>query len=313
MAFYQAKPLQVGVVCAISLAVASCFSGKVGKDELRDPISPTGVSLGLQVNLAKGSSTANVVSAIYENGQQQALVGGDYFSAESQATDEMVVLRSIENLSGNYEGSVGVSGLTDSVVVATEHDPQVAREDRWYPTDELVVDPGPNQTLVGYRETFTFPDEVTLAVNQTEFSDRSSNVELSWTPGNGQQMLSNALVSCRNSAGEDYTYSQVNVLGADSAGTASIPMTQLVPNQDIINVGRDIFQQVYSLMSVALSATYGFNVLKAVEVPLSRVTITQCDIDLTLYREVAFPRPETVEGGYIIASTSDTLRLTYTP
>lgn len=298
---------------SVAMGLSGCFNGESGKDLLREPIATEGISMGLQVNLAKNASVANTIASIYKDGKRQPLVGGDYFSATASSTGEQSVLRSIDNLEGDYLGTVGVSGLQDSVVVKTEYDAQVARQDRWYPTDQLLVDPGPDTTLVGYEQSFRFPDPVTLSVAQTEFTDRSGSIDISWTPGNGEQMLSNALVSCRNSGGEAYTYSRVYRHGADSAGSVSISMSELIPNQDIINVGVELVQQVYSLMSVAVSASYGFGILQAVDIPLSRFTIQSCDIDLTLYREIAVPKPANVSGGFAIASTSDSLKITYTP
>ena len=129
--------------------LASCFSGSGEKDNLRDPITNTGISLGLQVNLPLQSTTAYAVTAFYKEGVRQPLVGGDFFLASSENQGDSAVLKSLENLSGDYQGSLAVLDEFDQVIVATVYDPQRAREDRWYPTDELLVDPGPNRDLLG--------------------------------------------------------------------------------------------------------------------------------------------------------------------
>ena len=93
--------LRLSTLLGVGLLLAAC--GGTGKqDTLRDPVSQTGISVGLQVNLPRNASSADAAATIFKNAQRQPLVGGDFFMARSTVDD--AVLKSVENLSGDYLG-----------------------------------------------------------------------------------------------------------------------------------------------------------------------------------------------------------------
>lgn len=306
------SPIRVGTLLGVGLLLAAC--GGTGKqDELRDPISQTGISVGLQVNLPLDATNADAAATIFKNAQRQPLVGGDFFMARSTVDD--AVLKSVENLSGDYLGRVAVAGPTDPVTLSTEYDPIRAREDRWYPVDALLIDPGPNPDLVGYSGEILFPAplEITSASNAT-YTSRNDNIALTWTPGDGQQMTSNAVVTCVDASGRSYRYPRFNVLGnVDGAGTFTLQVNDIIPNTNIINAVATFVHEVSTLITVALLEYYSYGLVSVSNVPLATFVVQHCDVDLTVFREIGYPLPQNVAGGFVIGSTSDTVRFRFDP
>ena len=294
----------------LCVPLGACFTGTGNKDALRQPVSQTGISVGLQVNLPLNTTQADAVASIYKDGTRQPLVGGDFFQADT-STDS-VMLTSLENLSGDYRGKVSVTGSTDPVTLSTQYDPVKARQDRWYPVDQLLIDPGPNEDLVGYSETVTFPAPLrNLTINSTTYTSRSDNIVLNWDAANGDQMNTTSVVTCHTSDGNNYTYPLFYVLGnVDSAGTYTLPVGDIIPNTNIINAVATLANEVAAIItaSVINASTYGL--VTAKNIPLATVTLKSCDVDMTVYRENGFALPPNVKGGYAISSTSDTVHFT---
>ncbi len=312
------------VPVAATALLASCFTGTGEKDELRGSIPSTGISLGLQVNLPAGSNEASAVASIYEDGVRQPLVGGDFFIATSVNQGDYAILKTLENLSGDYQGDLTVLDENDEVIIATEYDPQRAREDRWYPTDQLLVDPGPNANLVGYSETFSFPERLqNLAIDQDEYDSRSDDVVLTWDAGAGEQMNSSAVVTCYDAEGDTFSYPIRNVLGqapVDAAGTYTLQVRDIIPNESIINAVARIEEEVITILTAAILEIVTYGLVDSRNIPLASFEMTHCDVDLTVFREIAFdlpidptPNDNSSIGGFAIASTSETVSFTYRP
>ena len=306
------------IAVVATFLLASCFDGNGEKDNLRDPISDTGISLGLQVNLPLNSTTAQAVAAIYKDGTRQPLVGGDFFLASSENQGDSAVLKSLENLSGDYQGALNVLDEFDQIIIATVYDPQRAREDRWYPTDQLLVDPGPNEDLVNYSETFSFPALLeNLTINQQEFSARSDMINLAWTSAGNLdpeeiQMSSNAVITCYGVDGSTVSYPRFNVLGTDD-GSATLDVGDFIPNVNILNAVATLQAEVLTIISAALLEVVTFGLVDSRDIPLATFELAYCTVDVTVFREQGFALPDQVSGGFAIASTSDNVRFTFRP
>ena len=300
-------------LASLCVPLSACFLGTGNQDSLRQPVSQTGISVGLQVNLPLNATQADAVASIYKDGVRQPLVGGDFFQADT--TTDSAMLKSLENLSGDYRGKVAVAGSADAVTLSTQYDPIRARQDRWYPVDQLLIDPGPNQDLVGYSETVTFPAPLqNLAINNTIFTSRSDNIVLTWDAANGQQMNSTAVVTCHTSDGNAYTFPTFNVLGqVDSAGTYTLPVGDIIPNVNIINAVATLANDLAAIITAAVLNASTYGLVSANNIPLATVTLQSCDVDLTVYREIGFSLPANVSGGYAISSTSDTVHFRFQP
>lgn len=300
--------------------LGACFGGTGEQDTLRDAPSATGISLGLQVNLARDASTADSAATIFKDGARQPLVGGDFFIARSSVDD--AVLKSLENLSGDYSGRLNVQGEGDTVTISTEYDPIRAREDRWYPVDQLQIDPGPNPDLVGYTSEVIFPAplEITSARTAT-YTDPDDDIVLTWTAGSSDQMTANAIVTCSDASNKTYTFPVFNVLGSsqnsnnpDGAGTYTLQVSDIIPNTNIIEAVATFQHEVATIITAALLEYYTFGLISATNIPLSTFQVESCDVQLTVFRENDYSEnlPDGV-GGFIVGSTSDTVTFRFVP
>lgn len=302
------------VLYLLCLPLTACFSGS-DKDSLRSEPAESGVFLGLQANLPAGEVKANVAASIYYDGVKQPLVGGDLFLASSENAADQEALKSLENLSGNYLGTVTVADITDTVTIETVYDPELAREDRWYPIDELLVDPGPNKVLQGYSQDFAFPqaiENLTIA-SGSSYSSRAQSIDLTWTPGDGDQMHLNGIVNCVSTGGQHYNYA-VSRFYAGDTGAVSPLVSDFIPNDTLINTVGTIAHEILTILSAALLEVYTFGLIDSSDIEFSTFELSSCDVDLTVFREVGLPVPAGTEGGsFAIASTSDTVSFTYNP
>ena len=127
----------IPLLCVLLPALTACYSGE--SDSLRAPVSNEGVSVTIQANLPAGLLQANVAASYFQDGRKAALVAGDIIVAKSDT--DSAILRSLQNLSGDYSTVVDLSDATAGIEFAVDFDPVAARADRWYPVDELLVDP----------------------------------------------------------------------------------------------------------------------------------------------------------------------------
>jgi len=290
--------------------MSGCKSSN-SNDSLRDPVSDTGISAAIQANLPLGAMQSQVAASVYKDGVKQPLVGGDIFKAYSESTS--TILRSIENLSGDYVSELNTLNPGFGVNFEVEFDPQAAREDRWYPADTLVVDPGPSD-LIGYSAHVDFPAELRLASPQAGevYLDRSDQIMLSWNASaDTEQIRITSIQQCDYPGGalewaRSFTY-------PTDTGTQSIPVGDLVPSTGLLNsVATIVGQLSVILSSLAIEAiTYGL--VDAKPINISGYQVQTCTITLTVFREVAGQLGAGVTGGYAIASTSDSVSVVFQP
>ncbi|MCG8668748.1 MAG: hypothetical protein MI867_04995 [Pseudomonadales bacterium] len=300
-------------VLGLTVALASCFGGGES-DKLRNGVSQEGISLGLQADLPSDSLNINVVASIYEDGARQPLVGGDFFIASSHIDDDR--LTSLENLSGDYKGTVEIASVDDIVTVETVYDPERAREDRWYPSDELYYDPGPNEALVGYGDDFEFPDRLTnVAISSASFSSRSDDVSVTWDAGTADQASLSAVVTCVD-GDDEISYPFFTAIGNDD-GSHTFDVGDVIPNELIVNAVGTIEAEIATILAALYLNLLIPGLVDASDIPLDTFDMDYCDVNLTLFREEGLTLPDGVEGGFVISSSSqqigDDYSFRYTP
>ena len=302
-----------GILLISPLLLTGCSFGTDETDQLRTPPAPQGISVGLQVNLPADSLTTDAVASIYEDGKRKPLVGGDFFLVAAAGADAMLI--SEENLSGIYSGQIDVANEYASVTLSTVHDPLRARQDRWYPVDELLIDPGPDEDLVGYSETITFPARLeNLTTDASIYTNYNNNIILSWDADNGDQMNSLAVVTCHGNNHQSHTFPKYNVLGdVDMDGSYTLQVNDIIPEFAYIETVASFYLDIITVITAHILNIASFGLIDIDNEPGIRFEITSCDVALTVFREIAFPLPENVAGGYAISSTSNTVRFRFEP
>lgn len=294
--------LAVCILCF--LTISGCKSGS-SSDELRGSVSTTGVSATIQANLPRGSSHTQVAASVYEDGEKQPLVGGDVFTASSESAS--TVLRSIENLSGDYLSDLLTLNPGYGVDFEVVFDPQAAREDRWYPTDVLLVDPGPGD-LIGYSAHIDFPPELQLSSPQRgeRYLDRSDEIILGWNPSpDTEQIRITSIQQCEYANGA-LKWARTFTLPTDTGGH-TIPISDVVPASGILNSVASIVGQLSVLLSSAITEGVTLGLVKAEPINMADYQIRYCTITLNVFREVSGQLGPGITGGYAIASTSDSV------
>ncbi len=297
------------LVTVLAVGVSACAQNN-SDDKLRDPVPETGVAANIQVNIPSDQLKAAIAASVYKDRVKQPLVGGDVFVAVSDNDNQ--VLRSIENLSGNYQGIIDVSSQGDPVEVNIVHDADAAREDRWYPYETLQVDPGPGP-LVGYTATVIAPAPVYINSPQegSLYHDRSDEILLTWDPADGQQMRISSRVTCTDGH-SSLTYGISSVLGEDD-GSETLTVGSIIPNEAFINPIVDVFAELSMVIVATVLDAVTFGLINGSALTLENFDLTSCTIDLTLFREVDGQLDAAYSGGYAIGSTSDTVTITYQP
>lgn len=304
--------LKCGLLILSTLALTSCYTGS-SPDSLRQAVSDVGVSAEVWGNLPYGSTEAQVAASVYRDGEKKALVGGDVVKAYSESSS--AILRSIENLGGDYVAGLSVINRGAGVDFEVEHDPQGAREDRWYPTEELLVDPGPGE-LVGYNAQLDFPEPLILSdpADGTRYANRSDAITLNWTADpNAEQMRLTAVLTC-NSESRSVSWARSQIIdNTGDPGTFSLTVGDLIPNTGLLTTVVDAVSQLSVIIASAIVSQYTYGLINPDPVQVESFAVTDCDISLTLFREVSGTLGDGITGGFAVASSSATINLVYEP
>ncbi len=154
-----------------------------------------GLFMYAEANRHEAADNAEVVAAVFDNGEAVNLVGGDLFEARTDT--ERVLLKKGGYFDGSYAESLPVDNSVQDVYFNVVHEPVEARSQRWYPVDILNIDPGPGE-LVGKSARVSFPQPVTInaPVADTVYTSISDTINLDWISGNGDNMRVLASVEC---------------------------------------------------------------------------------------------------------------------
>lgn len=154
-----------------------------------------GLFVYAEANRHEADDSAEVVAAVFDEGEAVNLVAGDVFEARTET--ERVLLTKGGYFDGSYAQSLPVDNSVQDVFFNVVHEPVEAREDRWYPVDILNIDPGPGE-LVGKSARVSFPQPVTinLPVAGTVYSSINDAINLEWIQRNGDNMRVLASVEC---------------------------------------------------------------------------------------------------------------------
>ena len=122
-------------------------------------VPDVGLFMYAEANRHESQDSAQVAAAVFDDGEPVALVGGDVF--EARTVSQRVLLTGGGRYVGSYAASLPIDDSIHDVFFNVVHEPIETREDRWYPIDIAIIDPGPGE-LVGKSATVTFPPEVTI-------------------------------------------------------------------------------------------------------------------------------------------------------
>ena len=302
--------VRVFVVIAGFLNLCSCYTGS--SDSLREPVSQEGVSATVHADLPSDSSVVSVAASFYKNGVKQPLVGGDIIIAESDV--DASILRSLENLSGNYLSQLDLSDVGAGVAFSIIHDPEAAREDRWYPLDELMVDPGPGE-LVGYSTSINFPDPMLLdaPLGNEVYTSRAQDIIINWAASASTEQIRFTTVQTCYSGERSIQWGTSSILGTTDTGTHTVSVGSLIPSTNFINSVTNFIDQLSLIIVSSIVEAYSFGLVGSQNINIETFQLDRCTISLTIFREISNELGAGIVGGYAIGSTSDTVTVIFEP
>ena len=299
----------VAAATILSLLSTSCDIST--KDSL--PANDAGgLTITVITNRHEGDSTAEVAAAVYQDGIPVELTGGDLFQASSG--DEIAYLKKPAALIRGYSGSIDtIDGTTLDIEII--HDAIIAREDRWYPVDLLLVDPGPGP-LVGRAASASFPDPVTITAPQdnTEYTNIDDQAHIEWLPGSGaESMQLIGAVDCSDGLSTS-RYSIQRPLNDDD-GFETVPLTEIILDNSNDEFKSFINPLAQALLQELLNQLSEGNidpdfVIKKIE---SNPVKSRCEIRLVVQRIRKGEFDDGFAAGDISASSSADVIIVYNP
>ncbi len=302
----------IALILIINLSISAC---DIEIDNNLPDIPPEGRYVVVAANQHTGISSAEVAIAIFEDGVPVSLVGGDVVQAST--TEDSILLLKNGVYNGSYAASLPNSANLNQIEFEMVHEPIEARQDRWYPTDLLYIDPGEGE-FVGTTATITLPPEpLNLSSDRTSFSRMDENFTLNWIAETAGDIIKvRSAISCTDGV-STYTYGTEAALTDDADnGTELIGLNQFIydindtndpPFEFLLSESRASLQELMTKLKDENIAEDFFNSVVLVN-PLT----SDCEIQLFLFRQrdTTF---DTDTNGRIYGSRSADITLLYNP
>lgn len=300
-----------------SFTIAICLTLLTACDLSVDSTSRTieqsGLHLQIFVNQHNQQAQAQASAAVFQDGSLSELYGGDIFLAKNKS--KQTYLKTISESTLGYAGVLELEDDSSNINVSVTHEPNIAREDRWYPVDLLLIDPGPGE-LVGTSATLSLPDHVEIIspTENTTYLSYTDTIDLQWTAvSNGENMQALARVDC--SDGLSSTVYSIDVdIGSDD-GNESIPINSIIIDTE----KSEIFDFISDFIGIVFQALLNTLSLGAIDPDYVEKNIdanpaeSSCDVQLFLLRVREGSFSAGFDSGTVNASTSSDVNILYTP
>ena len=278
-------------------------------------IPDTGAAMIVEASLAYGETDTRIAAAVYDSGQPTPMIGGNVIEVTSESST--AILSGIDDRDNFYSGRIDVPNPdTDTIKVAIAHRPQETRQERWYPTEEILVDPGPGE-LEGFEATLLLPTTVEITAPQPGliYSSRDDIIPLEWTGEPGDDFKMVIYNRCRSSTNSD-DLSWVYTSRIDDDQQENIRIGDIIPATGVLetsaNLGGVVTGFVQLFAELALSAVT-LGLYEPTEINFDEFQLDYCTIQLSLVRQRQGILGEDFSGGSVTGSRSDSLQLEYRP
>ena len=287
-------------------------------------VPDVGLAMYAEANWHESQDTAQVAAAVFIDGVPVALVGGDVF--EASTVSQRVLLTGGGRFDGSYAASLPVDDSVLDVFINVVHAPIEAREDRWYPIDIAITDPGPGE-LVGKSATVSFPTEVTIngPAADTVYTSINDVINLTWLePRAGDTMAGDTMkvlsaISCSDGLASSSYGTVLEIAGDDSLdddGLEAITLDNFIYDNEAATPGITfIADAALVMLQELLNKLSAGNIdpdFLAREVEANPISST-CEIRLFLQRQRIGTFDTTFDGGDVVGSRSDEVTVTYIP
>lgn len=305
------KILWCAAMTAISLALSGCLD--TGKDTAED-IASDGVSLFFEANIPFGDTQVQVAAAAYEDGLPAPLTGGDVLVARTESEEK--ILHVYAEKDNYYQNTLILNNPDTEVELEVVFDPQGTRSDRWYPTEEILVDPGPS-SIVGYKASMTFPETINITepAANTAYSNRSDEITLRWLGAASDDLVLVNHNTCYFVNSSD-RISWVHNLNLTDDQSHSLAVGDLIPNDgdvETINTTGNLLAAFIQLAFSPFLEILTFGMYEPETIVIQSTDLKYCTITMSLVRQKEGTLGEGVSGGRVVGSRSDKVTVEYRP
>ena len=273
-----------------------------------------GLFMYAEANQHEAEDEAQVAAAVFRDGQPIDLVAGDVF--EARTLTDRILLKESGSFAGSYAASLPVDTSVQDVFLNVVHEPVEAREDRWYPVDLLIIDPGPGE-LVGKSATVNFPPAVTITgpAADTAYTEIDEIIDLTWVAGGeGDSMRVLSAIECTDGLATSSYGTLVEIAG--DTGLEAIGVDKFIYdlNDDapvirfILDAARALLQELLNDLSAG-NIDPDFLARQAEANPINSV----CEIRLFLQRQRDGQFDASFDSGRVVGSRSAEVVVNYVP
>jgi len=306
----MATSLKVATIATAITVISGCDSLP---SDLDGQISDNGASIFFEAVLPSDSTTVYLVSSVYDNGQPEPLIGGDLIQI---TTETGQIYLSNENYRENfYAGQLPLSNANGDIVLEIIHDAQASRAERWYPTDEVLVDTE-GSSLVGYSVTVTMPDGIEIIAPQPgiTYTSRTDQIPFEWTGEAGDTLTLLNYAECYSKNNDDMFW--VAAIDIPDTQAHSVTIGELIPVDEVLETAGNVQNVLLGFLELTMGTileVMTFGLYEPEEISISDFELEYCTLELTLYRRKAGTLGEGVEGGAANGTRSDTITVEYRP
>ena len=278
-------------------------------------IPDTGVAIIVEASLTNGDTDASVAAAVYDSGQPAPMVGGNVLEVTSESV--AAILSGIDERDNFYSGQIGIPNPdTDTIKVAIVHRPQETRQERWYPTEDILVDPGPGE-FEGFEATLLLPTAIELTAPQPglTYSSRDDIIPLEWTGSPADDFKLVTYNRCRSTTDSD-DLSWVYTSQMDDDQQENIRIGDIIPATGALETSANLGGVVTGFVQFFIEATLSavtLGLYEPAEINFGEFELDYCTIKLSLVRQRQGQIGEDFSGGSVIGSRSDNLQVEYRP
>jgi hypothetical protein len=278
-------------------------------------IPDTGTAIIVEASLANGDTNASVAAAVYDSGQPAPMIGGNVLEVSSESVT--VILSGLDERDNFYSGQIAIPNPdTDTIQISIAHRPQETRQERWYPTEEVLVDPGPGE-FDGFEATVLLPAAIEITAPQPDltYSSRDDIIPLEWTGNPADDFKLVTYNRCRSSTNSD-DLSWVTTSAIDDDQQENLRVGDIIPATGVLetsaNLGGVVTGFVQVFIEAALSAAT-LGLYEPAEINFNEFVLDSCTIKLSLVRQRGGQTGEDFSGGIVTGSRSDNLQVEYRP
>ena len=277
-------------------------------------VSELGLVMYAEANRHDNEDTAQVIAAVYKDGQPTYLVGGDVF--EARTTTARILLKDAGFYTGSYAGQLPLDDSVQEIYFNVVHEPIEARQDRWYPVDIINIDPGPGE-LVGKSASVSFPPAVMITGPSmgAVYTNVNDVVDLSWVAfGAGDHMRVLSAIQCTDGLAVSTYGTMVEI--ADDDGLEAITMDKFIYDLNeaspdltfITDTARVLLQEILNKLSAG-NIDPDYLARQADANPIN----SACEIRLFLQRQREGQFDITFDDGTVNGSTTSEITIKYLP